>query len=237
MRWMKLSGIIGIFFLILSIISFILSFLANPVNLLSVSQSPNLKFVFIGFFLVFLVAFFFFYYGFVKMGKFTKIKLLSVSSWLIISFVGALTLLMVGLILWLFSQPDLLNAMSSLLGMVYYVLLFLLAMAVAIILFYVGLIKARDQVRFAKLGGIFGFVTLGAVLLLIPFYANVQNLFVFTILDFVLGSVLMIMMILSLFDASKKFEGGNVVSPQETINQTATKPVAPQTSPDLSMSS
>lgn len=93
MRWIKTAGIIGIVFLVLSFGSFVYSLFGG----LDISGWSS--WIIISFAVIFLAGFFFFCFGFAKVGKKKDSKLLQVSSWLVVA--GVFLVLLSFLFVWL----------------------------------------------------------------------------------------------------------------------------------------
>lgn len=246
-KWMKLAGILGIILLVIFVSSFIYSLLQNPMALMQYQQkSTPITISYISLILLILVSVFF-TFGFVKMGKHTQTKVLTLTSWIfIILEILLLALIIFSFIMYFTTEPASITMDSSQptpAGEQNYfphiisslIVLFFLTI---FLLFSLGLIKAGEQVRFAKPSGIIililtlililGFLSLIIIALffkelltemLLKLVASLFSAalgtpdFLFTLITkiipitlSILNIIITLLLTLSLFDASRKFE-------------------------------
>ncbi|MFH1326571.1 MAG: hypothetical protein ABIH59_00400 [archaeon] len=100
MRWMKVAGIIGIVFLVIGFGYMIYSIInmSGDSNISQPSSGGLGTTLTIIFGVLFLIAFCFFYFGFVKLGEKTESNLLRISSWMVVA--GVFLLLLSILFIW-----------------------------------------------------------------------------------------------------------------------------------------
>jgi hypothetical protein len=255
MKLMKIAGVIGIIFLVLSLISFVYFLISNPLKQNNLVQSVGKENTSSAYSILIIIiasvlylASLVFLIGFVKMGSKTS-KLLKISAIIMIILSIVIVIFTITSVIMLKNAlntwssglvgssvaPD----MSSLKNTAYtlfiiFAILFVLSI-IATVLFYIGMIIAGKQVKFARLGGISGLaaVVLGIIttsIMAIFIYKMIKdpqyltNFFMSTLLTgkvsnpylnsayylsiitWVVGLVALLFMSLSLFDASKKFE-------------------------------
>jgi len=224
---MKFSGFLGLLILITSLISILLS------AFLGIVQQDNIAFFAPYSFGIFsFVLNIFFYYGFVKLGKYTNLRMLRFSSWSIIVFF--LALLIVSPIISFsrlasaqmfpsssFSSPSLSGAGFGIFGAFLVVLILVFSfisffMLVAYVLFGIAMIKVGKKIKFAKLAGILSLIAI--ILIPIIFVISlfmavstsspnmVSGFLRFSYIFPLLTNFILFFQILALFDASKKFE-------------------------------
>lgn len=175
----------------------------------------------------------FFYFGFVKMGEYAESKLLKVSSWLIISSILLFIFLMIFGVFYINAvTKEIMEGSSG--GSSSFMFFLIIALMIAVfyvisnILFNVGLIKVSNRVKFSKSAGIIGIILLIMLVFLIVlsifvFISIMSTLFeggsslgvaggmmillvVLYIGVIILGEVYLLLMSLSLLNASKNFE-------------------------------
>ncbi len=234
MRWMRLAGIIGIIFLVLSvgfsIYGIISTLTASPEAIMQgVSQQEeigiSLIILFISIAVLAFASFLLFYWGFFKMGWHIHNFLLKITSLVMIG-IPFIILMIIGIV-WV--QQAMSGVMTSLTSWPAYFMIFIfLLFLINVFLFYIGLIKAGKEIRFARLAGILGIIAFiisflsfcvliylflnPMVLISLLFsFADVMKeyLWIFILTEVfltVLGWAILLFISLSLFDASKKFE-------------------------------
>lgn len=179
-KWFKIAAISGILFLILPII---FSFFSGASSIIS----------FILFLIVVIVSFFF-YWGFVLLGKKYDSRLLKIISWI---FIILLVLFLILQIIGLFSpgflenflpkqnvsSGDIQDLAGALVGILLGVLIFAIILLIILgILFGIGLMKLKEKVAYAKAAGILNII--GSATLIIG--VGVLVLFVAKIFEIIL---------------------------------------------------
>ncbi|MFH1290351.1 MAG: hypothetical protein ABIH92_03000 [Nanoarchaeota archaeon] len=183
-KWMKIAGIIGIFLLLFALASIVLNFVAKD-SLYSLTASSTVSLIVL---FVTLLLVFFYYFGFVKMGKKTGERLLSLGSWFILvpMILYLVLFIVVGVVLlpqyttFAIGEGSESFKIIFLIISIIWVVLFLLNV-IGQLLFSVGLMKAGKQIKFAKATG---------VLNIIVFVAG---------LAFIVGAVILVYSVLNVF--------------------------------------
>ncbi|MBU1051794.1 MAG: hypothetical protein KJ718_04525 [Nanoarchaeota archaeon] len=183
-KWMKMAGIIGIVLLIVNLALIVLNFAVRETfNSLLINQIISIIF-----YVIFVALFFFYYLGFVKLGKHTNERLLSLGAWFVIipMFLYIILSIVAGILVYplytdflIIGESGTLKTTFLIIGIVG-VILFLLNL-IGFLLFSLGLMKAGKQVKFAKVAGILNLVvfvsgmvfTIGMVVLIY----SILNLF------------------------------------------------------------
>jgi len=193
-KYMKFAGILGIVFLVLGVLNFIVGFFG--VELFATSSTiMSVIMIVVAFVLIVLVCYYF--YGFIKMGKVVESKLLRVSAMMNIILIITIFVLAVVSIVWTIfvttmmsnglsgatSEFDAIadstgtmtgNAIAGGLGMTmsgwfFLVLgiffLFILFVFLARLLFSIALIKVGKTIKFARIAGILGLVLLAVAII------------------------------------------------------------------------
>ena len=171
-KWMKIAGIIGLFYIIFSVLYLIITFIPTFSEIMkSLSKSP---FIYILYGVVF-TSTFFYYSGFIRLGRRAGSKFISFYGWTMI-IIPILVILFV-VFAWSYVNLSLGSSLSP--GMdgvfsndngssnsvlvwvflVIYIILILFYLTVQI-LFCVGLIKIGDKIRFSKIAGILNLITM-----------------------------------------------------------------------------
>lgn len=196
MKWIKSGGICGVIlsviFLWLVLDSYILVDLVYPI---AVS--------YILYFLTFLL-WIFFYYGFIKVGSYTKSKILMISSWVMV----IIPLVIFILFLLIISQPA---DPRDIVALVALPILYFILYSLTQISFSIALIKMSSQIRLARVSGIFGLLTSvyfggGYIIFRMSSYQGLQIPPLFFIIYFSLIFILFLLEAIVLFNASKEFE-------------------------------
>lgn len=174
-RWMKFAGILGFVFLGLGVLNFIWGLFGSRGGAVS---SPVVTWVALGLIVVFLVLMFFYFYGFIKMGKATESKLLRVAAimnivsvilfFVLIVVAVGFVLVMVGSLVGGFSGAGAgatedvgeffgvsVGVLVLLMG---FAVLFVLFALVTRVLFSIALIRIKEKIRFSFVAGILGLV-------------------------------------------------------------------------------
>lgn len=219
-KWMKVSGILGIVFLVLVAAAYGASFFG-----LGDFFTSEYMFGWIGFVLLGVVAVFvyFWFFGFLKMGKAVGVKTLEVASVLnvvmVVVIVALLVLLVSGGLSFVSSGSEFPTFSEMVNGGVGSLILLVSVSSLVFIVrltFSIGLVLVGDNVSLAKISGIFGIVA--AVLAAAVF--GVMSYFVmnpvpdmlssdspvYSISLVALGLILLLLESLVLFSGSKKFE-------------------------------
>jgi hypothetical protein len=178
-RWMRLAGIIGLVFFVIILLDFVLGFF--DVNLFPSGTELWIKYLNFAISLVVATAFCFYYFGFIKLGKFAESRLLRISSIVFMVFsVIFLLLFILSSVLSLFELPSTADPIglegsqdvSNIWG---YVFLGLFIISVVFrYLFVVGLMKIRKKVKFSLVAGIIGMIGVIMVTLLIGFFVYLR---------------------------------------------------------------
>ena len=200
-KWMKIAGVVGFVFLVFSLVSIVISFFAA--SLLTNLTSLTLIVVISGILsVVMFVLFILYYYGFVKMGKYTESKLLRFSAMSIIISAFAIIVLVIVSIVFLYSfissafSPSsiaLFNPVSSpisgnavaatssaatsglgTLGWILFLVFLLLMLFILVvnILFFVSLILVGKKVKFTKIAGFLGLILIAVSIVSFIFIAS-----------------------------------------------------------------
>jgi hypothetical protein len=230
-KWMKIGGWAGLSLLILGILSGVFSSLFPDIFTSSVGVS-----IVVG--VIFLALVFFFYFGFVKLGRHTDSKLLRVGSILTIScFILIPVLLIVANITIIPSSTELLEGGTLSLGLFAITLIvsigvLVLLLTLSQLLFSIGLVKIGGKVRFSKTAGVLNIIAfvLGIGLFVYLFFVAgtiitnffsgspeskfgllVIGLLVGWLVVAVLRLIANILEVLILFKASKQFENSGML--------------------------
>lgn len=157
-KWMKVGAILGIVLLVISITGIILSFVAGA--FLESLMNNDLTMLIIGAILVLMASIY--YYAFVRVGKKTDQRILSVGSWATIIPIIIYLVLLIGVSVFVYEQA--INFYSGADGDGSYKITFLilsilwvialLLNVVGIILSAIGMIKAGREIKVMKIAGI-----------------------------------------------------------------------------------
>jgi len=176
---MKLAGIIGVVFLVLSIglsvYSIVSTLTSSPqeITKLPTQTEPSMWWFVLSIFIVVLaiVALLLFYLGFFKMGWYTHNFLLKISSLVIMGLMVLSLIFAIG-IFWMQQvmpnessgiivdgAPEILRSpLTSLSWEVYLIIFVCFLFLTTLFLFYIGLIKSRKKVKFTNVAGILGLI-------------------------------------------------------------------------------
>jgi len=180
-KWMKTAGIIGIIFLLLSLILVIWLYFSFPTEfttrlvaqtmLTSTSDQINSVYYVLSAILIGVILLIFFFYGFVVMGRKTGTKTLKICSWINITVMVLISFTLVGFVIYNYintpaTNPDISNYLSNLPPPIVepinngffessqMILIFLVATLLFMIFSSVSLILIGQKVKFIKIAGI-----------------------------------------------------------------------------------
>ena len=228
-KWMKISGIIGmiftfLFFVYSIFLIFVMKGFLNFTTLLGLISktgiSDGLGTGFIIFSYIFsgigVILSLIFIYGFFKMGKYTKSKLLEISAKIMIILYLLIIFLIILISLKILALPLLILC-----------ILIIFLWIIFIVLFFIGLIEVQDKVKYSRLSGILSLIffsllpilymgsIMGGIFVTMQTIASASLpssgmitiiiLIIFGI-EIIYSAIVLILMSLSLLDASKKFE-------------------------------
>ncbi|MBS3099464.1 hypothetical protein J4462_04580 [Candidatus Pacearchaeota archaeon] len=220
-KWMRIGGIFGFILFSLLLLLYISSYFFSiglgsltGEGLQEIPFAASSLILFLIFFVVFLVLIFFYYFGFTKMGKYLKSKLLFFSSWAIILLVIILIIVSVIRVVYLYQVFGDSNAGDANINIIQNISVLLKIMfvgsfigAVATLLFGIASFKAK--IKYSKIAGtlhiifgIYGIVILLGVILGASFFENIYIMITTPLLilcSIFFGS-------LSLLSASTQFE-------------------------------
>jgi hypothetical protein len=234
-KWAWVAGVIGIIFLLGIIISIIptINLLINgfslQTNSLIINSETN-SLIIISLILIFCLATVLFYFGFERMGKYTKTKTLRVISWV---FIGLIVLFVFVFLITSFSENSNIYTQNSINNTSLMPIIISGFFVLLISLFGVGLILVGKKVKFAKTSGILEVLTIlifilsiikiyydiktnqaiGMSIILSIFEGNLKTLneiirpYILILLgNQIMSSITIFFQSLSLFNTSKRFE-------------------------------
>jgi hypothetical protein len=232
-KWMKLSGILGIVYLLSAFLSLAIFYFLKD----SLATNITYSYFFLGISVFFYISLFFFFYGFVKMGKYGDSGVLKFAAksnmvllvLIVLLFIAGIVFSMVLLgdfaaQLMNLNQNTINNSLKDYLivsiAFAMGCILLILFLIVNAFCFAIGLIQVGKEVKFAKISGNLMFIDLiglivpialiGAISFVPSLSSNIISLgIILSIVMVILGIIGLascIFMILALFFGSRKFE-------------------------------
>jgi hypothetical protein len=231
-KWMKIAGILGVVFLFLGMVGFILGLLGVP--MIEVNE-----WVGVGLLVLSVIFVLLYFYGFFRMGKAVNSRTMKVAA--VMNIAGVILLVVFSVVMVFVvggsvtSQVDVFGADGggggsdedaiggwAVLGPAIFVVLFIF---IAWLLLPIALIKVGEDIRFAKIAGVLDLITIGLGLIFVgvmtySFITNPLEMMIFAFVAFGVGfwpllisgvfSFLSFLVLalksLALLDGSKKFE-------------------------------